>query len=132
MRQSNPAVSPGDNPEISRILEGLPKTGVIAIILFGSAATGKVRPLSDLDVCILTRGGIPIADKEVILSCSSRTTHISLFSDLPPAVQFRVFRDGKVLYCADPLALHRARVATIRAYCSMRPLIERHVTRVLG
>ena len=132
MRQSNPAESPGYNPDISGIVEELPKTGVIAIILFGSAAAGKVRPLSDLDLCIITRRDIPIAEKELLLSYSSRKTHISLFSDLPPAVQFRVFRDGAILYCADPLALHRARVATIRAYCSIRPMIERHVTRVLG
>lgn len=126
----------GDTPasmeRVRGIAEELPKSDLIAVILFGSAATGKTHPLSDIDLCIITRPGISIPVKEELYSHSSRDIHISLLSDLPPAVQYRVFRDGIVLWCHDPLELHRARVTVVHAYCDVKPLIDRQTARILG
>ncbi len=132
MRQPDPAVFLGHHPEVTRLVGELPKEKIIAVLLFGSSATGDTRPFSDIDICIVTGHGLSAEERETFHSFASRRIHLSLFSDLPPAVQFRVIRDGHVLFCADELAFHRARAGAVRAYLSVKPLIERNIDHVLG
>jgi predicted nucleotidyltransferase len=121
-----------EHPEVERLIRDLPKDQVTAVILFGSQATGKARPYSDIDICLLTIPDLGREAKDTLNSFGSRTIQISLFSDLPPAVRFRVFRDGILMYGRDDLALHRARVAAVKGYLNVRPLIDRHVARTFG
>lgn len=119
------------HPELVRMIRDLPDE-VHAVILFGSQATGRATPISDTDICFVTahRSGPDIQRK--LLSFGSKTVQVSLFSDLPPSVRFRVFRDGILLFCRDPLTLHRARGAAVRGYLNVRPLIDRHIARTFG
>jgi predicted nucleotidyltransferase len=118
--------------EILQLVREIPKDGVRAIFLFGSFALGKERPTSDIDICILASADLPSARKEMLHSFASRKIHITLFSDLPPAVRFRIIRDGIRLWGDEDLALHRTRVATVREYLHVRPLLERYRARELG
>lgn len=120
------------HPEVTRLVGELPKDKVIAVLLFGSAVTGKTAPISDIDICIVTGHDLSAEEREVFHSFASRRVHISLFTDLTPAVQFRVIRDGHILFCADELAFHRAKIGAVRAYLRIKPLIERNIDHVLG
>jgi len=122
----------GAHPEVAGIVEEIPKEGVIAVILFGSHATGKAGPLSDIDLCIVAEKDLPREQKDLLHSYGSRAISLSLFECLPPAVQFRVVRDGVLLWGSEDIRLHRARVAAVRAYLNVRPLIDRHIQRTLG
>ena len=119
------------HPELVRMIRDLP-VEVHAVILFGSQATGRAAPISDIDICFVTAHR-PDQDLQYkLLSFGSKTVQVSLFSDLPPSVRFRVFRDGILLFCRDPLTLHRARAAAVRGYLNVRPLIDRHIARTFG
>jgi predicted nucleotidyltransferase len=48
----------GAHPEVARIVEEIPKEGVIAVILFGSHATGKAGPLSRTSTSALSPIGL--------------------------------------------------------------------------
>ena len=116
---------------IKPIIDELKKEEVQAIYLFGSHAKGNARPTSDIDICVITRKNIPKRVKEEIMSNSSRHIDISLFWDLPQTIRFRVFREGKPLYAKDELLLQRIKVATLKSYLNIQPMIKTYCTHVL-
>ncbi|MBI2151802.1 nucleotidyltransferase domain-containing protein, partial [Candidatus Woesearchaeota archaeon] len=77
------------------------------IYLFGSQATGNARPYSDVDICIKLESKISIKKKADILSHSSEKVQLSLFDSLPLYIQYRVFKEGKVLFVRNKLEVHR-------------------------
>lgn len=104
---------------------------VEAIYLFGSRARGNITPLSDIDICVITRRHISKDIKEEILSNSSRKIDISIFWDLPPTIRFRVLKEGMLLYNKNKSLLHQIKVDTSRQYMDISPMIERHCSRIL-
>lgn len=105
---------------------------VKAAYLFGSQITGKAKEYSDVDICVLTKPEITKNMREGILSNSSRDMDISMFWDLPPNIRMRVIKEGRLLFEKDELLLHRAKVKTIRQYLDFKPLLARHLARVLS
>ncbi len=121
-----------DNLEkIKPIVDELQREEVHAIYLFGSHAKGNAGPTSDIDICVITEKEIPRSAKEKIMSNSSRHIDISLFWDLPQTIRFRVFREGKPLYAKEELLLQRLKVATLKSYLDIQPMIKRYCTHVL-
>ncbi len=108
------------------------KKKVEAIYLFGSYARGKVKPFSDIDVCVITERSISKEVKEGILSNSSKKIDISMFWDLPLSIRFRVIKEGKLLYKKDDLKLQRVKVDTFKAYLDFQPIIKEHCFRIVG
>jgi len=105
---------------------------VEAIYLFGSYAKGNAKPISDIDICVLTKRNIPKHVKEEILSNSSKNIDISIFWDLPPTIRFRVFKEGKLLYKRDEIALRRVKVDTLKSYLDTQQMIKRHCIHILS
>jgi predicted nucleotidyltransferase len=116
---------------IDRTISALPKEGVIAVFLYGSVARGEEKPLSDIDLCVVTGRGIPRAKKERILSHASPTLDITLFWDLPLPIRFRVLREGRLVLGEEGLELHRIRRSTLRCYREIGRMIRRHERRML-
>jgi predicted nucleotidyltransferase len=83
---------------------------VTALYLFGSYATGKSTPLSDVDLAVLLDESV---DKEDYLkerlrlmgeaSAALRMDAVELviLNELPPALAYRVIKDGELLYSRD-------------------------------
>ena len=116
--------------EIDKIIEPLKENrGVVSIHLFGSYARGREKPFSDIDICVIADRD---ADRDAILSNSSRKIDLSIFHDLPLTMRFRVLSEGKLLFLRDELRLHRITVATIKEYLDFKPHIVRRMERVLG
>lgn len=116
---------------IDRAVSGIPKEGVIAIFLYGSVARGEEKPMSDIDLCVVTRQGISRAEKERILVHASPTLDITLFWHLPLPIRFRVLREGKLLWGEEGLELHRIRRSTLRCYREIGRMIHRHERRMI-
>lgn len=119
------------HPEDAAILDEIPKEGVIAVILFGSHATKKAGPLSDIDLCIVGDRAFTEHQKNELLSFGSRIIELSLFWDLPLTIRFRIIRDGIILYCESPELLRRITVDTVRDYLDVEPLIRKHSLAVI-
>ena len=116
--------------EIDKIIEPFKKNeDVISIYLFGSYARGREKPFSDIGICVVADRG---ANRDKILSYSSKKMDISIFHDLPLIIRFRVLKEGQLLFLRDELKLHRIIVATIRSYLDFKPHILRRTERVSG
>ncbi|PHP45141.1 nucleotidyltransferase [Methanosarcinales archaeon ex4572_44] len=118
--------------QIKPIVDELSGIEVEAIYLFGSYAKGNAKPISDIDICVLTKKNITKNIKENILSNSSKKIDISIFWDLPPTLRFRVFKEGKLLYKKDEISLQRVKITTLKSYLDIQPMIKRHCIHILG
>jgi predicted nucleotidyltransferase len=105
---------------------------VEAIYLFGSYAKNKVKPYSDIDLCLITQKVLADKKRALLGSYASDKIDISLFWDLPLSIRFRVFKEGEILYSKDELFLIRVKADTIKEYLDFQPVIERHVKRVFS
>ncbi len=116
--------------DIEGVVEDIRKEkGVEAIFLFGSRASGRPKPYSDIDLCVITGEK---AKREMILRNSSDKIDTSIFWDLPLNVRFRVLGEGKPLYVKNELNMHRIRVSTVLQYLDFKPILDRHFSRILG
>ncbi|MBI4895234.1 MAG: nucleotidyltransferase domain-containing protein [Candidatus Aenigmarchaeota archaeon] len=97
---------------------------VKAIYLFGSQATGKAKPYSDIDICVFTKQPLSRRIKLKIFGESSKRISISLFHELPIYIQYRVLRDGKVYLVKDQGMLHDITVSTMNNYLDFKPTLD--------
>ena len=67
-----------------------------------------------------------------LLSYGSKRVDVSLFFALPITIRFRVIKEGKILFCKDPLAIHRIKSDTIREYLDRAPHIKRQCLRAMN
>jgi len=108
------------------------KKVIFAIILFGSYATGKQKPLSDVDICIITKKDISLKEKVEIAGYASKKIDISFFWDMPPAIRYNVIKEGKILYNKNEAILHQATVQTMSEYLDFKHIIDRRIAKVFG
>lgn len=106
---------------------------IIAAYLFGSAVTGKMNPMSDVDVAILLQEETPyrreLSISFHIMSAVQEIFHregdvkvLNRIKDLP--FLHEVLSKGKLVYEHDP-AIHRAFVArTVIDYLDFKPAHE--------
>jgi len=124
-------ISIEDKKEIVNTVEELRQYPYVnAVILFGSYAKGRIKPLSDIDICVIAEKNMSIEQRVNITGLSSDKLDISIFWDLPLAIQFRVFKEGKVLFNRDWLTLHRIRIKTVKEYLDFLPIIDRRIKRM--
>jgi predicted nucleotidyltransferase len=111
--------------ELKKIVKELKKIKAVkCIYLFGSYATGKQLPFSDIDICVI---GDKISEKwkSKILALSSKKIQISIFDELPIYIKFRVFKEGRILFNKDEEFLHRTIFSTVKEYLDFKPLLKR-------
>jgi hypothetical protein len=104
---------------------------ITAIYLFGSHARGETKPLSDVDICVITKTDTPEDRIEDILAHSSKKIDLQLFWRLPPAIRYRVLKEGKALYVRDEHRLHEIKVKATKAYLDFKPILDKHVKQTL-
>lgn len=106
---STPGSSPGSldprtEREIVRTLE--PIDEIRLAVLFGSAASGKVRPQSDLDIGIWMRSpddASSLSDLRVRLErATGKVVDLICLHEAPPLLRFEIARGGRVLLERSP------------------------------
>lgn len=96
--------------------------------LFGSAATGKQGPLSDVDVAILLSDvaspGNLAGQIQDALCRKLRTDGIDLvvLNEAPVALAYRVIRDGRCVHCRDDRLRLGFMTRTILRYLDFKPV----------
>lgn len=96
---------------------------VKAVYMFGSYATGMQLPFSDIDVCDI--GNLNENEKNEISGLSSEKIQISIFDELPIYIKFRVFKEGKLLFCRDEDFLRKVTFSTLKEYFDFQHLLKR-------
>jgi predicted nucleotidyltransferase len=117
--------------EISKTVNELKKfKKVVAIILFGSYAKKKAKPLSDVDIAVITKNPDKKIEAEVA-SFSSNIFDIVNFHKLPLYIQFEVLKYGKVLFVKDKKHFSTIKRKVLREYLEMSDFYERMSRRIL-
>jgi len=112
-------------------LSGYPE--IIAAYLFGSAVTGKLNPMSDIDIAVLLQEPTPyrrelalvfdvLSDIQQIFRRDGDVKILNRIEDLP--LLHEMLSKGKLIYERDP-KIHRAFVArVVIAYLDFKPAHE--------
>lgn len=86
--------------------------GLAAVFLHGSYGTPEQTPLSDVDLAVVYRPGrLPTPDEELRLigdvedALGIDDVSVTVLNRAPLPFQFRVLASGRLLYCADAIAL---------------------------
>jgi predicted nucleotidyltransferase len=83
----------------------LERSVIVAIYVFGSAATGRDRPGSDIDLAIMVRGslsGMERVEMETALSnLLHRDVDLVVFGRATPLLQHQVLKYGRLIHEVD-------------------------------
>lgn len=107
--------------------------GVEALYLFGSTASGRRTPLSDVDVAVLLPEHVPqeeyleqrlgmIAELSELLGTNA--VDLVILNLAPPLLVHRVITRGKLVYARDDLRRTRFEARAIQEYLDLKPLYE--------
>ena len=129
-RSSVPRIGAVERERLSRALD---RDHVVAGMLFGSQATGKAGPLSDVDVAVWLDSDLP---REKLSALRSELTlaavealgtdevDIVVLNDAPPLFKHRAIKEGRRLLERDPVVRVRLETAALLEYLDTAPLRE--------
>ena len=114
--------------EIQRVLES--DTRVAYALLFGSSARGSAHATSDADVAIGLTEGTSLSPLELgemvsrLETAAGRVVDLVLLDEAPPAVAYRIFREGRPLLERHSSAFRARKARAILEYLDFRPVEE--------
>jgi uncharacterized protein len=123
-----------DDAARARLRDALDCDGVVAASMFGSQATGRAGPLSDLDVAVWLDPTLSDSERFRLrleltgLAASALATNevdLVVLNDAPPLLKHRALRSGVRLLDRDPIARVRLESRAVSEYLDTRPLRER-------
>lgn len=118
--------------EIKNIVKKLKKYNFVkAIIQFGSSIAKNEKPLSDIDIAVITNSEDKKIDSE-IFSHASEKIDIAIFNRLPLYIQFEVFKHGKILFANDKKFLLKIKQIVLKQYLEMSYFYEKMSGRILA
>lgn len=116
------------------------KSDVVLVYLYGSQARGQANPLSDVDIAVLLDGR-PDANRcfdsrleligDLVSLLHTDAVDVAILNQTPPALNYRVLRDGKMLFCRDRDRMISFRVQAINEYLDFKPILERHERAII-
>lgn len=105
---------------------------VQAVYLYGSHAKGNPKPYSDIDVCVLTDSDITASTRKRIVGYASRKIELTLYHELPLPLQYRIVKEGKVLFIRNEIMVRRHQNRAIKRYLDYSPRLMRQMKRVIS
>ena len=123
-------------PELIACLAAQP--GIVAAILFGSAAAGRLRPESDLDLALLFDYE-QVPDEFAVLEmraaleqCARRDVDLIVLNQASPILAFQSVKKGQILLGGNSAAYQRYLIRLISEYADFKRIrrpIEEAVLR---
>ena len=107
-------------------------------LLFGSTARGTTHAWSDVDVAIGVSRDASLDTREIgalvadLEQAARREIDLVLLHEAPPALAFRVFREGHVIVERDHAAMVDRKARAILQYLDFRPLEQLAVRGALA
>ncbi len=113
-------------PDVIEKMRAIGKDKVRFVVLYGSAAKGKLTKLSDLDLAVFFNGDKSerFEFRKKILGRVSNEFDIQIFQDLPLYVQKDILSTGKVMYSVDYIETFEIFMKTIRGFEDFKPRLE--------
>ena len=107
-------------------------------VIFGSEARGDRHARSDVDVAVGAIGGRRLSALELgdiasrLEAATGRSIDIVDLESAPPALAYRVFRDGHVILDRERARLVARRARAVLEYLDFKPLEDQFVKGVLA
>jgi predicted nucleotidyltransferase len=107
---------------------------VLAAYLFGSFATAKARPGSDVDLAVLL-GGQDASQRferrlrlmgEVEDALARRPADVVVLNDAPPLLSYQVLSEGCLIFERDRAARVEFEVRAGKIYADLKPMYDYH------
>lgn len=128
-------MTPSQVAAMAHVLEA--DTRIAYGLVFGSVARGHAHPGSDIDVAVELVVGVQLDALAVgrlvsdLERASGRTVDLVLLHEAPPALAYRAFRDGVVVFVRERSTLVERRVRAVLDYLDYRPFEAAFVRGVL-
>ena len=116
---------------LGKILSGYT---VIAAYLFGSVASGRTTPLSDVDIALLVDEAQfqkserlkfeLIVEEQIAQHCGIGRCDVRVINDAPVIIRGEVITNGILLFCMDEDARVEFETRTLAEYFDFIPLVE--------
>ena len=113
---------------------GRSRREIAAVYLFGSSATGKAGPLSDLDVAVLIDETRVKPRKffdlrlgfitDAMESCRRFDVDVILLNEAPPLLAYEVVSVGSLLYERNHAGRVDFEARTLQRYLDLKPFLE--------
>jgi len=109
---------------------------VVYALVFGSRARGDARADSDIDLAVGVSS--PFATRDIgdlvgrLEDASGLTVDLVLLDEAPPALAYRVFRDGVVILERDRAALVARKAKAVLEYLDFKPIEDLCVAGALA
>lgn len=122
---------PAELQALSDYLGRLPD--VLAALVFGSAAAGRLRPDSDLDIAVLFPAqAVPdalaaVELRERLTQFASRDVDLVVLNQAPPILAFQAIKNGRIIACHDQHAYQCYVMRLISEYADFKR-IRRPIT----
>jgi predicted nucleotidyltransferase len=126
-----------DFQELLAYLEAQPE--ILAAVVFGSAAAGRLRPESDIDLALLfAENQVPEASAALELrgtleQRAGRDVDLIVLNHASPILAFQAAKKGQLILCKDTRAYQRYLVRLISEYADFkrirRPIEEAIIER---
>lgn len=117
-------------PQLQRLFQ---EHQVVLAYLFGSQATGKAGPLSDVDIAVLFAEGLSSSER-FRLRCHLIAELMGVFrrndvevvdlAEASPVLRNQVRRYGQLLYCSDERQRVHFQTEALRDYLDTKPIRE--------
>jgi predicted nucleotidyltransferase len=104
---------------------------VKAIILFGSYAKNRATPISDVDICVITKK----ANEKIkanIAALGNEKVQIVLWDELHLPIKFRILKEGKFLFVRDESFISSLKAETISRFLDFKPILDNYYKKVYG
>ena len=107
-----------------------------AAYIFGSVATGRARPDSDIDIAVLTDGRVRPANmlkyRLRLMADLSSALHrpdveVVILNEATPLLSHRVLSQGRLVFERSASARVRFQVRTASRYFDLIPMFETHI-----
>ncbi len=100
--------------------------GIAAVLLFGSAVRGRLRPDSDIDVAALfEHDAIPGIEERLALrqrleEAVQRDVDLIVLNDAPTILAFQALRYGRLIACPRPRVYHEFVMRLVTEYADFK------------
>lgn len=99
------------------------KSDVLAIIIFGSYSSGKIKKSSDLDIAIIFKKNISLNKKQEILSNGNDELDLNNFYSMPLSLQYKIINFGKIYY--TKVNLFRIKKEVTHEWFDFKPILNK-------
>lgn len=119
---------PAQDDLLGRLRAHCSQSGVDLGVLFGSHATGRARPGSDIDVALLVPDDSPAARRQAEIDLQRALggkADVTFLADAPPQLRFEISRQGVVAFERQPGLWVRERARAMVDWWDWAPVARR-------